>query len=200
VKLSSYAAWWIRAYILKFVLANWRLVKIGTTQAQRKLFFNLRKEVEQLKGLGIEDPGPKLLAERLDVPMHEVETMQTRLAARDVSLDAPLHAGQESDTTRLEMVSDRRAAPDDVVANREIGDILRERVRAFGATLSGREREIFELRTTAEEPLTLQEIGDRYGITRERARQVEQRMIARLREELRAELGDVEVFSGGGED
>ena len=89
VKLSSYAVWWIRAYMLKFILNNWRLVKIGTTQAQRKLFFNLKKETEKLKQLGFV-PEPKLLAERLDVKEKEVVEMERRLAAPDASFDAPL--------------------------------------------------------------------------------------------------------------
>ena len=96
VKLSSYAAWWIRAYILKFILNNWRLVKIGTTQAQRKLFFNLRKEREKLERMGFE-PDPKLLAENLDVSEKDVVEMQKRLSAPDASLDAP--PGSDSDGT-----------------------------------------------------------------------------------------------------
>jgi RNA polymerase sigma-32 factor len=194
VRLSSYAAWWIRAYILKFILANWRLVKIGTTQAQRKLFFNLRKEIERLEAMGIEQPGPRLLAERLEVPEEEVQSMQERLAGSDVSLDAPVRADEAGSASRLDFVTARSAAPDRTVENREFSSLLQEKLRAFGKTLRGRDREIFELRTTAEEPLTLQEIGDRFGITRERARQIERRMMDRLKEYLKQELGDaVEV-------
>jgi RNA polymerase sigma-32 factor len=200
VKLSSYAAWWIRAYILKFILNNWRMVKIGTTQSQRKLFFNLRKEVEKLRSMGIDSPEPKLLAERLDVPEHEVRTMQKRLAARDLSLDAPLR-GEEGSATHLDFVSDPGVTPDEEVADRQLGDLVRQKIRVFGHSLDGREREIFELRTIAEEPLTLQEIGDRYGITRERARQLERRMMDRLRDYLRQELGDaVDIHLGRASD
>jgi RNA polymerase sigma-32 factor len=190
VRLSSYAAWWIRAYILKFILANWRLVKIGTTQGQRKLFFNLRKEMDRLEAMGITDPGPKLLAERLDLPEGEVASMQQRLAASDLSLDSPLREGDSGSSNRLDFVSDRTAGPDRAVENREFSELLREKLEAFGATLSGRDREIFDVRTMAEEPLTLQDIGDRFGITRERARQIERRMMDRLRDYLRQELGD----------
>ncbi|MBK6847944.1 MAG: RNA polymerase factor sigma-32 [Proteobacteria bacterium] len=196
VKLSSYAAWWIRAYILKFVLANWRLVKIGTTQGQRTLFYNLRREVEALQRMGIDEPGPKLLAERLSVTEQEVQMMQKRLAGGDVSLDAPL-GGDDQGTSRLDFVAATTAGPEQQVEQRELSGLLRDKVGTFGQTLRGREREIFELRTIAEEPLTLQEIGDRYGITRERARQIERRVMDRLRDYLRAELGDaVDVALG----
>jgi RNA polymerase sigma-32 factor len=197
VKLSSYAAWWIRAYILKFILNNWRMVKIGTTQAQRKIFFNLRKELDRLRAMGIENPGPKLLAERLDVPVEEVRSMQNRLAGSDVSLDAPLRSDEGSASTRLDFVTDRTPGPEERVENQEFSALLKQKLEEFGKTLEGREREIFELRTVASEPLTLQDIGDRYGITRERARQIERRMMDRLRDFLREELGDaVDVALG----
>ena len=197
VKLSSYSAWWIRAYILKFILNNWRLVKIGTTQAQRKLFFNLRKEVDRLKALGVEHPGPKLLAERLDVSEDEVTSMQNRLAASDQSLDAPMSRDDTGSATRLDFVPETSEGPDKLVEDKEFSQLLREKVATFGATLTGRDKEIFELRTVADEPLTLQEIGDRYGITRERSRQIERRMMDRLRDYLREELGDaVDVALG----
>jgi len=197
VKLSSYAAWWIRAYILKFILNNWRMVKIGTTQAQRKIFFNLRKEMDRLKALGVDNPEPKLLAERMDVPENAVRSMQRRLAGSDVSLDAPVQGDEPGAASRLDFVTSRSAGPDEQVEDKEFSEILREKLQTFGADLTGRDREIFELRTIAEEPLTLQEVGDRYGITRERARQIERRMMDRLRDYLREELGDaVDVALG----
>ncbi len=197
VKLSSYASWWIRAYILKFILNNWRLVKIGTTQAQRKLFFNLRKEVDKLRAMGIESPEPKLLAERLEVPEDDVVMMQKRLAAGDVSLDAPLRGDEAGSSTRMDFINDAAAGPDKRVEEQEFSQLLKEKIAQFGVTLEGRDREIFDLRTVSDEPLTLQEIGDRYGITRERARQIERRMMDRLRDFLRQELGDaVEVALG----
>jgi RNA polymerase sigma-32 factor len=116
--------------------------------------------------------------------------MQRRLAASDLSLDAPVREGEAGSASRLDFVSDRSAGPDRTVENREFSALLREKLAAFGATLRGRDRDIFDLRTVAEEPLTLQEIGDRYGITRERARQIERRMMDRLRDYLRKELGD----------
>jgi len=188
VKLSSYAAWWIRAYILKFILNNFRLVKIGTTQAQRKLFFNLKKERDKLEQLGFA-PEPKLLAERLEVSEKEVIEMQKRLGAPDASLDAPL-GGDDEARTRMDCVSSGNADRPDVQAEQsEFTLKLREKLNAFADTLEGREETIFRERWLTDEPLTLQEIGERYGVSRERARQVEKRMLGRLRDYLEKELG-----------
>jgi RNA polymerase sigma-32 factor len=190
VKLSSYAAWWIRAYILKFILNNWRLVKIGTTQAQRKLFFNLRKEKEKLEQLGYAAE-PALLAERLDVRERDVIEMEKRMSAPDSSFDAPLTSGDgEGTRTRHDFVaSDEAGRPDVKVEEREFHALLREKLEAFAGTLEGREETIFRERWLTDAPLTLQELGDRYGVSRERARQLEKRMLTRLRKYLEAELG-----------
>jgi RNA polymerase sigma-32 factor len=192
VKLSSYAAWWIRAYILKFILNNWRLVKIGTTQAQRKLFFNLRKEKEKLQQLGFV-PEPKLLAERLEVTEKDVVEMEKRMASPDASLDAPLGGDDDGGggRTRLDLVRDPAvgARPDVAVEQREFHSILQDKLREFAGTLEGREETIFRERWLTDAPLTLQEIGDRYGISRERARQLEKRLLGRLRTYLEQELG-----------
>ncbi len=190
VKLSSYAAFWIRAYILKFVLNNWRLVKIGTTQAQRKLFFNLRKEREKLEQLGFQ-PTTALLAEKLDVPEKEVIDMERRLGAPEASLDAPLGSGNDDEgtRTRLDYLPSDDVRPDRAVAQSEFSELLRGKLEAFAKTLEGREQTIFRERWLTEEPLTLQEIGDRYQVSRERARQLEKRMLDRLKKYLEAELG-----------
>jgi len=190
VKLSSYAAFWIRAYILKFILNNWRLVKIGTTQAQRKLFFNLRKEREKLEQLGF-TPTSALLAEKLDVPEKEVIEMERRLAAPEASLDAPLGGDDDGGgaRTRLDYIPSEDERPDRAVAQSEFSQLLRGKLEAFAQTLQGREQTIFRERWLTEEPLTLQEIGDRYQVSRERARQLEKRMLDRLKKYLEAELG-----------
>ena len=200
VKLSSYAAWWIRAYILKFVLNNWRLVKIGTTQAQRKLFFNLKKEKDKLEQQGFA-PEPALLAERLDVREKDVIEMEKRLGAPDASFDAPVGTaeGGESVRTRhdlLEGTQGRR--PDEAAEENQFAQILKEKLATFAETLEGREAYIFRERWLTEEPLTLQEIGDHYSVSRERARQVEKRMLTRLRAYLEDELGtavDIDALS-----
>jgi RNA polymerase sigma-32 factor len=189
VKLSSYAAFWIRAYILKFILNNWRLVKIGTTQAQRKLFFNLRKEREKLEQLGFQ-PTTALLAEKLDVHEREVIEMERRLAAPEASLDAPLGAGDDGgERTRLDYIPSDAERPDRQVAQSQFAQLLRSKLETFAATLEGREQTIFRDRWLTEDPLTLQEIGDRYNVSRERARQLEKRMLDRLKKYLEAELG-----------
>jgi RNA polymerase sigma-32 factor len=199
VKLSSYAAFWIRAYILKFILNNWRLVKIGTTQAQRKLFFNLRKEREKLEQLGFQ-PTSALLAEKLDVTEKEVIEMERRLAAPEASLDAPLGGGDDDGTrTRMDYLPDEMAdRPDRAVAQSEFSQLLKGKLEEFAKTLEGREQTIFRERWLTEEPLTLQEIGDRYQVSRERARQLEKRMLDRLKKYLEAELGsavDIDAMS-----
>ncbi|MDB4963126.1 MAG: putative polymerase, sigma 70 family subunit [Myxococcales bacterium] len=188
VKLSSYAAFWIRAYILKFILNNWRLVKIGTTQAQRKLFFNLRKEREKLEQLGFQ-PSSKLLAEKLDVTEKDVIEMERRLSAPEASLDAPIGGGEDEGTrTRMDYLPSEDR-PDHNVAQSEFSQLLKGKLEAFAQTLEGREQTIFRERWLTEEPLTLQEIGDRYQVSRERARQLEKRMLDRLKKYLEAELG-----------
>ncbi|WP_434422156.1 sigma-70 family RNA polymerase sigma factor [Nannocystis pusilla] len=200
VKLSTYSGWWIRAYILKFILNNWRLVKIGTTQNQRKLFFNLRKQVDRLKQAGV-DPTPERIAAALNVSEAEVIEMDRRLSAPDMSLDAPLTGGGDEDDgrTRMDIIEDSSDDPEVEVESTEFKDILHAKLRRFGATLSGRELEIFRDRIVADEPITLQELGDRWGVSRERARQLEKRMVLRLREFLQAELGDAVQIALGHE-
>jgi len=189
VKLSSYAAFWIRAYILKFILNNWRLVKIGTTQAQRKLFFNLRKEREKLEQLGFQ-ASTALLAEKLDVSEKDVIEMERRLAAPEASLDAPLGGGDDDATrTRLDYLPSDTDRPDHAYAQSEFSALLKSKLETFAATLEGREQTIFRERWLTEDPLTLQELGDRYNVSRERARQLEKRMLDRLKKYLEAELG-----------
>jgi RNA polymerase sigma-32 factor len=188
VKLSSYAAWWIRAYILKFILNNWRLVKIGTTQAQRKLFFNLRKEKEKLEGLGFA-PEHRLLAERLDVSEDEVREMEQRLDSADLSLDVPISRDEDGGRTRLDAMPSADTRPDVQVENDEFRAVLRQKLEDFAKTLEGREEALFRQRWLTDGPLTLQEIGNQFGISRERARQLERRLLDRLRKYLEAELG-----------
>ncbi|HNN93728.1 MAG TPA: RNA polymerase factor sigma-32 [Pseudomonadota bacterium] len=199
VKLSSYSAWWIRAYMLKFILNNWRLVKIGTTQAQRKLFFNLTKEREKLEAAGFV-PTTKLLAERLSVPEQEVAEMQLRLAASEASLDAPIGSGDDDGgkRTHLDMLESSNASrPDMTTESEEFRALLRQKLEAFESTLKGREQTLFHDRLMADQPLTLQEVGERYGISRERARQIEARLLSRLKQYLKKELGDaVQVAMG----
>ncbi len=198
VKLSSYAAWWIRAYIIRFVMENWRLVKLGTTQAQRKLFFNLAKERQKLLARGIE-PTPRLLARNLRVDEKDVEEMSARMASEDLSLDAPIRDGDYAGQSRIERVTASNAsAPDERLGDEQLRRLFREKLEAFAKGISdAKERTIFEKRLLppdGAEPLTLQQIGDEFGLTRERARQIEAKLTARLKEYLRDEIPDFELL------
>lgn len=178
VKLSSYAAWWIRAYILRHIMENKSQVKIGTTAAQRKLFFNLRKEAEKLLA-EYDHVDTKLLAANLDVKEKEVIEMQKRLGSPDVSFDAPL--GDNDDHTRGSVIAADIIGADDVLAAEEIKKLFAEHLEEFKKTLKERDLEVFNLRMMSEDPITLQDIGDRYGISRERARQIEARILQKLK-------------------
>jgi RNA polymerase sigma-32 factor len=200
VKLSSYAAWWIRAYILRYLMDNWRMVKLGTTQAQRKLFFNLRKEQEKLLAQGFE-AAPRLLAERLDVSEQDVREMDQRLGNDEFSLDAPVAAGgaDEARQTHGDRLVQAGAPIDEQLADEELRRIFKEKLAEFGKTLTAeKDRFLFENRIAppdGKDPMTLQEIGDLWGVTRERARQLEARITGRLREYLRRELPDFAQLS-----
>ena len=187
VKFSYYASFWIKAYILKFIMDNWRLVKIGTTQGQRKLFFKLKKEKQHLIDQGF-DPKPKLLSEKLGVSEREVIDMDQRLDGWDVSLDTPLK--EDSDTDRMDFVSSEAESAEDQMAKKEIETLLHNKIENFKKNLSARELEIFELRVFSDSPVTLQEIGDKYHISRERVRQVEKNIIKKIKEYLKNELPD----------
>jgi RNA polymerase sigma-32 factor len=196
VKLSSYAAWWIRAYILRFILNNWRLVKLGTTQAQRKLFFNLRKKRAELVAMGIE-PSDAEVAKSLDVPESDVREMEVRLSSSEKSLDAPVGDAEGRSTSRVDMVPSMSEGPEALMAGGELQALLKDRLADFRKTLVGKDKDvaIFDERLVADDPLTLQELGDRFGISRERVRQLEQRLTMRLRDFLRAELGDAATLA-----
>jgi RNA polymerase sigma-32 factor len=192
VKFSYYASFWIKAYILKFIMDNWRLVKIGTTQGQRKLFFKLKKEKQSLIDQGF-DPKPRLLSERLGVSEKEVVDMDQRLDGWDVSLDAPLK--DDSDTERIDFINTGDESIEVSVAKKEIDSILHGKIDEFKKNLTPREVEIFELRLFSDSPVTLQEIGERYKISRERVRQVEKNIIKRMREFFKEEISDFDSFS-----
>ncbi|MDD2901876.1 MAG: RNA polymerase factor sigma-32 [Syntrophales bacterium] len=191
IKLSYYASFWIKAYILKFIMDNWKLVKIGTTQSQRKLFYNLRREKEKLRALGFE-PGPKLLAENLNVREEEVIEMDQRLGGWELSLDAPLKEG--SDEYHKNFLPATEPQVEEALAEAELKDLFRKKLEEFKKDLNEKELDILSLRLLAEHPLTLQEIGARHKISRERVRQIEDRMIKKLRHFLKGEIPDWEDY------
>jgi RNA polymerase sigma-32 factor len=181
-RLISYAVWWIRAQIRSFVVRSWSLVKIGTTYAQRKLFFSLRGARARHEQ-GQEEAGDpsmtSVLAEELGVEAPEVADMEMRLAARDFSLDAKL--SDESPLAHIDMVADAGRSQEDELVEREQQHLLRGKVASAMDKLSDKERCIVEQRFMTDEPKTLQEIGDAFHLSRERVRQIEARLIKKLR-------------------
>ena len=192
VKFSYYSSFWIKAYILKFIMDNWRLVKIGTTQGQRKLFFKLKKEKQRLIDEGF-DPKPKLLSQTLGVSEREIVDMEQRLNGWDVSLDAPLK--DDSDTERIEFLNTEDESTEEKVAKKEIEELLHNKIEMFKKKMNKRELEIFNVRIFSDDPATLQEIGDRYGISRERVRQIEKSLIKKLREFFKREVSDFDSYA-----
>jgi RNA polymerase sigma-32 factor len=191
VRFTTYSSFWIRAYILKFIMDNWRLVRIGTTQAQRKLFFDLKKEKERLEHMGF-DPIPKLVAENLNVKEDEVVSMGQRMEMADISLDAPVGG----DDSYGELLSAAVPALDERLGDAELKQLFAEKLREFRLSLDGRNQEIFEKRMLAEKPLTLREIGQRYNISAERVRQIEEEILVKAREFLRREIPDFDTYKG----
>ncbi len=190
VKLSSYAAWWIRAYILRFILNNWRMVKIGTTQTQRKLFFNLSREQARLAAMGVE-PTAEKVADRLGVQEKDIVEMDKRMRASDLSLDAPVSdLGDGGGTSRIELTPALQDRVDDVLAVHEFNSDLATQLKKFGSGLEGREIYIFEKRLMTDQPMTLQQIGNHFSLSRERVRQIERRLLNRLREYLLENMGE----------
>ncbi|NBX17027.1 MAG: sigma-70 family RNA polymerase sigma factor [Proteobacteria bacterium] len=182
VKLSTYSAWWIRAYILKFLMDNKSLVRIGTTDAQRKLFFRLRAEAEKMYAL-TQRFDARLLAEKIGVKESDVVEMNQRLAKGDVSLDAPVFDDSQG-ARQVDLMEDPRESADEKVAREQILEILREEAAAIERELNERDLFIFRNRILADDPITLQDVGDKFGITRERARQLESRVLKKIRERL----------------
>lgn len=180
-RFTSYASYWIRAYIFKFILSNHHLVKIGTTQAQRTLFFNLKKTREKLERDGATATAEQI-ARELDIDVEEVMEMEMRLAASAASIDAPMQdESDEHAPRRREFAATDAGRPDVLVEARDFGVFAHARVRAFGATLDGRMKEIFDRRLIAEEPMKLAELAKKFGVTRERVRQIEEDLKDRLR-------------------
>jgi RNA polymerase sigma-32 factor len=184
-RLGYYSSWWIRSYILKYLLDNFRLIRVGTTAAQKKLFFHLMREKERLEAQGIL-AGPKLLADKLHVREKDVVEMEKRLGSSgaEVSLDSPIAPGERSGTF-VDLLEDSREGADEKLAHEELISLVKKRLPAFEKTLNEREKRLLKDRLLAEDPKTLQEVADHYGLTRERARQIEAGVIAKLKEFLK---------------
>ncbi|PID72826.1 MAG: RNA polymerase subunit sigma-70 [Desulfobulbus propionicus] len=194
VKFSYYAAYWIRAYILKFIMDNWRLVKIGTTQAQRKLFFSLNKEKKLLEAQGFK-PEVKLLAERLNVKESEVVEMGQRMDNWDVSLEAPVRSDSEDE--QKSFLPQDGPGIEEIVASDEMRERLMDILAGLNDKLNEKEQVILSTRLLSDEPRTLQTIADEFSISRERVRQIEANLLKKLRKLLEKEMPDIHDFFSG---
>ena len=191
-RLSYYASWWIRSYILKFLLDNFRLVKVGTTQAQKKLFYNLMREKDRLEAQGIH-AGPKLLADTLNVREKDVKEMSLRLSSRggEFSIDQPV--SDDDNRSAKDILVDPVQPADENIAQRQLREILSDHISEFVHGLNEKERIVFQERLMNEEPKTLQEVADQFGITRERARQIESKVIEKLRKHMSVHMDGIEL-------
>lgn len=181
IRLVSYAVWWIRAYIQKYIVSAWSLVKIGTTQAQRKLFYKLRETKNALRRLTGGDDDRAAAAGMLNVSEQEMTEMEVRLS-RDVSLDAEI--AENDDLTVLETIADDRKNQEELLGEFEEEHVLKQQVAWAVEGLSERERYIIDNRLASDAPMTLQEIADNFSVSRERVRQIEERTLAKLRQKL----------------
>ena len=188
VRFYAYAAWWVRAYILRYLLNTYRLVKVGTTQDQRKLFYNLRKEKAKLEREGYA-PDAKLLADRLNVSERDVVEMDQRMGSWELSLDQPLSQDNDGGTL-LDVLPAQEAPADEQLASLQLRRLFRKKLAEFTKTLPERDEDILRNRILSETPVTLEDLGQKYGITKERTRQLEARLITRLRDYIKKDVAD----------
>ncbi|BEQ14936.1 RNA polymerase sigma factor [Desulfoferula mesophila] len=195
IKFSYYASFWIKAYILKFIMDNWRLVRLGTTQAQRKLFYNLRREQEKLQSQGI-TPGPKLLSTRLGVSEKDVIDMSQRLDSWELSLDAPVREDSEEAHQNF-LTDEEQSDAEDELVNQELRKLFHDELMAVRDTLDEKERDILDRRLLAENPMTLNELGEEHGVSRERIRQLQVRLMDKLKDRLSERIPNFEEQFAG---
>jgi RNA polymerase sigma-32 factor len=201
IRLISYAVWWIRAYIQNYILKSWSLVKLGTTQAQRKLFFSLARTKRELDkastehGADSDGHDASKVAKKLRVKPTEVREMEQRMDGRDLSLDAPM--GEDGTSSHVDFVASPDLAQDDELSGAEEQQIVQGRVGQALSRLDHRERYIIEQRVMSDRPLTLKELGEHFGFSRERARQLEIRAKEKLKQELQALAAEIDWPTGG---
>jgi RNA polymerase sigma-32 factor len=191
-RLSYYASWWIRSYVLKFLLDNFRLVKVGTTQAQKKLFYNLMREKDRLEAQGIH-AAPKLLAYNLNVKEKDVQEMSLRLSSRggEFSIDQPM--GDDDSRAPRDALVDPASPADENLVQSQLKAILADHISEFVQSLNEKERMVFQARLMNDEPKTLQEVADQFGITRERSRQIESKVLEKLRKHMSLHMDGIEL-------
>ena len=201
IRLISYAVWWIRAYIQNYILKSWSLVKLGTTQAQRKLFFSLARTKRELDKMSPEHghdsdaQDATKIAKKLRVKTVEVQEMEQRMEGRDLSLDAPM--GDDGGYSHVDFVVGHDAMQDDELSDAQEQQIVADKVTEALARLDQRERYIIEMRVMSERPMTLKELGEHFGFSRERARQLEIRAKEKLKSELHALASEIDWPTDG---
>ena len=197
-RLATYAMWWIRASIQEYILRSWSLVKMGTTAAQKKLFFNLRKVKGQMKALEEGDMRPEnvaLIATKLGVTQDEVISMNRRMSAPDSSLNAPLRSDSESEWQ--DWLADDTADQETMLAERDELDERQTLLKGALGELTDRERAIIEARRLREDPLTLEDLSSQFGVSRERVRQIEVRAFEKLQKAMKASLSRLRSDAAG---
>lgn len=192
VKFSYYATYWIRAYILKFLMNNWRLVKLGTTQAQRKLFFSLNKEKKALEARGYVAE-PEILAKRLKVKKEDVVEMDNRMSNEEISLESPMR--NESDAQRKDFLAGGGPGIEDILCSRDLKRRIRALLDDLQESHNEKEKMILERRLLTDDPMTLQKISEKFGISRERIRQIESNLLKKLRKYIEETDPEIMVFA-----
>ncbi|MFO7728331.1 MAG: RNA polymerase factor sigma-32 [Desulfonatronovibrio sp.] len=187
IKFSYYASFWIKAYILKYIMDNWRMVKIGTSHAQRSLFYNLSKEKNRLESLGVSSDS-KAISENLDIPESDVVQMGQILGNHDISLDMPY--SEESDKSPGDVIPDEGEGVEETFSQKETREFLRDKLKEMLPVLNYREKDIIRLRLMTDSPLTLGKIGEKYDITRERVRQIESKLLGKIKGHMEKEVED----------
>ncbi len=188
-RLITYAVWWIRSYIHDYIQKNWSLVKIGTTQAQRKLFYKLKKERDALDKFDLKET-PKLLAQKLGVREKDVIEMDSRMSGRDVSLDAPISS--EDKHARADFIADDQGNVEQILAEKEEAVVMKAKLHEFEKTLKDRDLFIYRKRLVSEKPMTLQAIANKYKISKERERQIEEKIKKNLKGFIEKSSGELE--------
>ena len=179
VRLSTYAQWWIRAYILKYLMSNYSLIRIGHSRAEKRLFYSLKKAKEKLSQMGYDPQNPKILAEFVKEDEKDVIEMNKRLSESVISLEQPASESERrilAETIEAEDINVERE-----IIKKEMDEKLKKKLQQFRATLNEREKVIWDKRLVAENPVSLQAIGDKFKISRERVRQIEQRITKKLK-------------------
>ena len=194
VKFSYYATYWIRAYILKFLMNNWRLVKLGTTQAQRKLFFSLNKEKKALEAQGYVAK-PSVLAKRLNVKQSDVLEMDSRMSNEEVSLETPVR--EDSETQKKDFLAGDGPGIEEIVIDRNMKERIQAVLKAMSGTHNDKEKMILERRLLSDDPLTLQKISEEFGVSRERVRQIECNLLKKMRKYIEETDPEMMIFATG---